>query len=328
VLKNTGTGRQIKRTGLTIIELVVILTILFLVIALAIPAIHQAREASRKAQCMNNLKKIGQAFIEHHGIHGHFPTGGWGEQWIGDPDRGYDEKQPGGWAFNVLPFLGNNALHDLGAGLEYDEKKTALTERVTSPLPIFHCPSRRAALNYPSWRFFNKPAPQQVTNMDFIAKTDYAANSGDLENFINLYPVTYEKGDGDFPWENTKEFSGICFQRSKVSRSDIPDGVTNTYLIGEKYMPILAYEKSTSLGDEQSLFAGQAYDTLRSAHPDYPPLHDQYQKDSPAGFGSAHSDSWQVAMCDGSVRKMSYKLSPYLHSNLGDRKDLHEIKKF
>lgn len=196
---------------MTITELIVILTIILLAIALMIPAIQQAREAARRTECMSNLKQIGNAFIVHHDMHGNFPTGGWGEQWVGDPDRGFDKKQAGGWAFSILPYLGNNSLYNLGSGLEFDEKKTAFTERVTSPLPVFHCPTRRPALNYPSWMFFNKPTPQMVDNVEFVAKSDYAANSGDLKDFRKPYPSSYEKGDSDFPWESTSEDSGICW---------------------------------------------------------------------------------------------------------------------
>ena len=45
---------------------------------------------------------------------GFLPTGGWGCEWAGDPDRGFTKQQPGGWHFNILPYLGLDNLHDLG----------------------------------------------------------------------------------------------------------------------------------------------------------------------------------------------------------------------
>ena len=165
-----------------------------------------------------------------------------------------------------------------------------------------------------------------VDNVEFVAKCDYAANSGDLKDFRKPYPSSYEKGDSDFPWESTSEDSGICYQRSEVHISDILDGTSYTYMVGEKYMPIMAYEKSNSYGDQLTLYSGVSLDSLRSTWPEYLPVHDQYETDNPASFGSAHTDFWQVTMCDGSVKRMSYKVSKYVHSNLGDRKDLQDIK--
>ena len=53
----------------------------------------------------------------HHDTFGWFPTGGWGWNWVGDPDRGAGPEQPGGWVFNTLPFMEQEPLYKLGAGL-------------------------------------------------------------------------------------------------------------------------------------------------------------------------------------------------------------------
>ncbi len=51
------------------------------------------------------LTFIGLAFHNHHDAHGHFPSGGWGHRWVGDADRGAGHEQPGGWMYNILPFV-------------------------------------------------------------------------------------------------------------------------------------------------------------------------------------------------------------------------------
>ena len=117
--------RPAAGNGFTLVELLVVITIIAVLVGLILPAIQMGREAGRRAQCANNLKQIGAAANQHLEALGYFPTGGWGPEWVGDPTRGYGVSQPGGWLYNLLPFLDNNPLHDLGAD------KTDQTQRQT-----------------------------------------------------------------------------------------------------------------------------------------------------------------------------------------------------
>ena len=111
-----------KNAAFTLVELLVVITILGVLMALLLPAVNGVREAMRRAQCKNNLYQIGKAALQHSAMHDHYPSSGWGWEWVGDPDRGFGARQPGGWIYNALPFMGLDMIHDLGKGMSASQQ--------------------------------------------------------------------------------------------------------------------------------------------------------------------------------------------------------------
>lgn len=163
-----------KSPGFTIVELLVVIAIIGLLVALVMPAIQAAREASRQANCQNNLKQIGTGVQQHVSTLGYYPTGGWAPDqvapnpgsggWVGDPDMGTGPHQPGGWIYNLLPYIDQQPLHDLGAGAPTTNNTGGVNQaggfttpsrqganafRMMSPLSLFNCASRRRAMLFP-----------------------------------------------------------------------------------------------------------------------------------------------------------------------------------
>src|SRR5262245_9981649 len=107
--------RRARQLAFTLVELLTVSAVISMLAAILLPAIQSAREAARSIQCKNNLKQLALAALNHHNGQGHFPTGGWGWYWLGDPDRGFGKDQPGGWMFNLLPYCEQAQLYQLAS---------------------------------------------------------------------------------------------------------------------------------------------------------------------------------------------------------------------
>ncbi len=310
-----------SRGAFTLVELLVVIAIIGILIGLLLPAVQSVREAARRIQCSNNLKQIGLAFLNHEEAHGHLPTGGWGWGWIGDPDRGFSEKQPGGWGFNVLPFIEQSALHDLGVGLGDSEKRTQLRIMVETPLATYICPSRRRAIAYP-----NRHSHYNCDKPSVAARTDYAASMGNSTYTGGGSPGSYATGDGMSEQEWSAygiNYNGISYRRSMITMGDIKDGNTNTYMVGERYLNPDHYVTGNDSADDQNLYIGHDRDIVRDTR--YPPAQDQPGWGAQFVFGSAHANGWNVTLCDGSVRSISFSIDAETHSRLGNRMDMLPI---
>lgn len=307
------------------IELLVVITILGILVAALSPAIMASREAARKRQCQNNLKQIGVAATLHLNASGYFPSGGWGWQWAGDPDLGFGASQPGGWIYSLLPYLEEKSLWSVGKGISFATnptlKQAALAGQVSEPISVLICPSRRDVGLYP----YEYPrAPLNLNLADLkkgVLKTDYAINAGDKGP--NQYAGPNSMAvvtSGKFKWPST-EFTGIAFQRSEVTVPEITDGLSHTYLVGEKYLQTTNYLTGKDRGDNDVATQGFDNDMCRIAGPDNRPTMDRPNLANYDIFGSAHAEGFQAVFCDGSVHMIDYGIDPDVHSNLANRSD-------
>jgi prepilin-type N-terminal cleavage/methylation domain-containing protein/prepilin-type processing-associated H-X9-DG protein len=325
-------------TAFTLVELLVVITIIGILIALLLPAVQAAREAARRLQCTNNLKQFGLAMHNFHSTFNCFPSAGYGYHWAPHPDRGFGKDQPGSWMYSLLPYVEQDAVCRLGAGVgrTNETSPTLLAgnkQRLGTPLGVFYCPSRRAAVAYPygsnfaSVSFVTKP--NLCDTLAAGARTDYAINGGEVfdPGMNDGGPNNLADADnGSYAFPKPTN-SGIAWVHNNYTLTDITDGSSNTYMIGEKYLAPDHYATGESEGDVMGPYVPGNRDNMRwgamsqnaagtlSPRQDTPSLFDTYN------FGSAHANTFNMALCDGSVVSISYSIDGTIHRRLCNRKD-------
>ncbi len=337
-------GKQ-KPTAFTLVELLVVITIIGILIALLLPAVQAAREAARQTQCKNNLKQLSLGMLAFEQANGHFPSGGWWFDWVGDPDRGTGKDQPGGWCYSILPHVEQLPLYQLGsdgnANAWTPTQLSGAAIRLGTPLAMFNCPTRRQPLAYPCGFTGNSYSNGQYigglgTNpVSAVARSDYAACAGSHIPVMNLpdaslAPTSLAQAQqltqtNTWPQE-TPPANGICAYRTQVHIADITDGTTNTYMLGEKYLCPDYYYNGLDGADNESLYNGYDNDIIRytyydGVHPDHVPMQDTPGVVDYNRFGSAHANGCYMSFCDGSVQLISYTIDPAIHCYLGTRND-------
>ncbi len=330
-----------NRHGFTLVELLVVIAIIGVLIGLLLPAVQAAREAARRSSCLNNMKQLALGCLNHESAKKRFPTNGWGFAWTGEADRGSDRRQPAGWIYNILPFIEESALHQMGAGLSGTARSAAHLERLSTPIQGINCPSRRAGL-FPwamTWSIVNAGKPSNK-----VPRSDYAGNGGELflsPGFISPYnwdppdwtsappntdagPVSIAEGDSTkasstFANKDRKT-TGIFFVGSIVSQVQVTDGLSKTVILGEKYLAPERYLDGIDGGDNEAALIGDNADISRWT--EFTPFNDtRGLPTNGAGFGSAHFGIFGMAFCDGSARFLDVNVVPAVFRSLGNRKD-------
>ena len=352
-------SRTNRGRGFTLVELLIVISIIGVLIALVMPAVQSAQESGRRAQCMNNLHQMALGCLALEAKCGYFPSGGWGWCWAGDPDRGYGSQQPGGWHYSLLPFIDLADLHDLGKGMPLGNKGDMYPPTNTrnaqgfliaqTPVAMFTCPTRHKLQLFPYVHgscYVNITEPYPV-----IGRSDYAANGG--SNYVTVpggpnggYTLNFDWSqiggsvNAGPPGATGQAATGVVCVASQVTTAMIKDGQANTYLIGERYLCVDCYNTGSCCDNDQGWDEGYDWDSIRGTgtgyvnnkFPGLPPPSGSGSPTLPSqdrpgvggcmgNFGSAHPAGFNMAFCNGSVKKINYDINPTVHMQLGHRSD-------
>jgi len=186
---------SVKR-GFSVLEFLVLITIIMVLIALLLPSVQSSRESARRAACSNNLKQIGLALHNYHAAHGQFPPAA-----IGPAD--VPRERQFSWFVAILPYLEQQALYNsLRLDLPCDHPDNAALLQVS--LMNWICPSSP----YQTEEELSKTAYVAITGadstlgpgrVDGVIGTDKGLAIGDIVDGTSNTIVVAEVTDGG-PW--------------------------------------------------------------------------------------------------------------------------------
>lgn len=110
---------------------------------------------------------------------------------------------------------------------------------------------------------------------------------------------------------------GFVYRMSRVTPAHIRDGLSMTYLVGEKFIAADRYDTGTDAGDSSILFAG--YSSSNTRFGGEAPRRDVKNVSAPTVFGGPHTGGFVMAFGDGSVRMISHEITPSVHKRLSTR---------
>jgi prepilin-type N-terminal cleavage/methylation domain-containing protein/prepilin-type processing-associated H-X9-DG protein len=300
-------GKPDLRRAFTLIELLVVIAVIAVLLGLLLSAVQMARQAAARIQCANNLKQLALAMHQYHDTRDRFPPG----LVVVDTSRGGYCGGTNLWV-EILPYLEQD---NLKVKWDYTDYRNNLAggNSATSAvvLKVLICPSDALppipVCSYPVYDWGNGT----------FAIGSYGGNGGTLSF------------DG---WDTAPPPScdGLFFKNSQVRMAYVTDGLSNTFLLGERYHGDAAFDSLTAAIDpgmgplwnwgawsSAAFVWGSQADVLLST-----PVRINYQVPPGSGsadwswegyrlnaYGSGHSHGANFAFADGSVRFVSDSIS-------------------
>lgn len=218
------------KNAFTLVELLVVITIIGVLIALLLPAVQAAREAARRTQCKNNLKQAALALMNYESYNGAFPPGT--STWV--PSAGVDcGRHPTSpswdfagpaWSAVILPHLEKGNIWDNVDFSSTDTRRPPNFPLTANLIPSYLCPSDNGNNELGTYTSLGQNGPtadddSRYTNYAGVSDSiDWSCDGGSLPN---SWPKLFPKINGMFGNGNTCRVA------------DVSDGLSHTLMLAE-----------------------------------------------------------------------------------------------
>jgi prepilin-type N-terminal cleavage/methylation domain-containing protein len=301
---HASSSHRSHRTGFTLIELLVVIAIIAVLIALLLPAVQAAREAARRAQCVNNLKQLGIALHNYHDTLGCFPRGQ--NHPIGG-NLASNIYERGCWYQAILPFIEQRAHADLDAA--YMESRTSYSYNAsysTAVVQALICPA-------------DPTSPKTVTA---TGRQGFHGNLALCAGSTVFNPTTSTDGSS---------LNGMFYTFSRTTLADVIDGTSNTLMGSE-----LIVSPDTTKHDNRGRYynAWQGHTLFSTLYPPNTTVGDLSSYCNPIPMApwqalgtknvvqsarSYHPCGVNCVLADGSVRFVKNSINLVVYQGLGTR---------
>ncbi|TWU00435.1 hypothetical protein Pla108_13860 [Botrimarina colliarenosi] len=271
--------RIIRSTGVSVIELLIVISIIGMLLSLLLPAVQSSRESARKVDCLSRSRQLGLAIQQYHGATNELP-----------PSRISDRYLT--WAALVLPYLEQQTIYD-----QMDPMRVFSVQsdqvRLT-PIEAFLCPTR----SHDSLVSNVRKVPGIVGDYAAVTST-FLLTGNDGRYFDGSLIVADSTPHERYPRSTLSNW------KSRTHFKDITDGTSKTFLLGEGSLWMIQrtalydgnYNTGAFLGDDD--YPEEYLDIAPRILP-HPIAESESQPK--ACIGSAHPDTVTMTMVDGSVR--------------------------
>lgn len=278
-----------QHTGFTLVELLVVISVIGMLVSILLPAIQYARESGRRTTCKSHLRQVALAVEGFHTARKHYPNG-----YFVVPGGVGPDSRAWSWLARILPYLDENGLYERG---RVGRATLAQSEVVAQQIALYLCPSdeySNAGSRLDAGDLDSRPVGQ--TNYQGVSGANWGA---DASQKIDDIGTDWRNRGTNGSYDGLDNGDGVMWRSDHLKlrrHHHVKDGTSKTFMVGECLPEKNRY---TSWPYSNNAYATCAIppNVVPIAGQDYSPA----WWPNVAGFRSKHPGGLHFAYLDGSV---------------------------